>query len=87
MRPVFAVLLTAVLAAGCSDRNCIVRENVENAKAQLAYLIEASEADDTLKIPSSFKNGKIKFVSPSNWVSGFFAGIQSREAMTPEKSA
>jgi rhamnogalacturonyl hydrolase YesR len=70
----FSLLLLAATAIGCADRNDIIQENVENAKAQLAYLIEASEAGDTLQIPSSYKNGKIEFVPTDDWVSGFFAG-------------
>lgn len=70
----FSLLLLAATALGCADRNDIIQENVENAKAQLAYLIEASEAGDTLQIPSSYKNGKIEFVPTDDWVSGFFAG-------------
>ena len=70
----FSLLLLAATAIGCADRNDIIQENVENAKAQLAYLIEASEAGDTLQIPSSYKNGKIEFVPSDDWVSGFFAG-------------
>ena len=70
----FSLLLLAATAIGCADRNDIIQENVENAKAQLAYLIEASEAGDTLQIPSSYKNGKIEFGPSDDWVSGFFAG-------------
>jgi rhamnogalacturonyl hydrolase YesR len=70
----FSLLLLAATVIGCADRNDIIQENVENAKAQLAYLIEASEAGDTLQIPSSYKNGKIEFVPTDDWVSGFFAG-------------
>ena len=70
----FSVLLLAAVAAGCADRSDIISENVENAKAQLAYLIEAAEEGDTLRIPSTYKNGEINFVPTDDWVSGFFAG-------------
>ena len=70
----FSMLALAVLAVGCADRSDIIQENIENAKAQLAHLIAASEADDTLRIPSTFKNGEIEFVPTDDWVSGFFAG-------------
>ena len=70
----FSLLLLAGIMAGCADRSDIIKENVEHAKAQLAYLIEAAEADDTLKIPSTFKYGEIEFVPTDDWVSGFFAG-------------
>ena len=70
----FSLLLLAATAIGCANRKDIIQENVEHAKAQLAYLIEASEAGDTLQIPSSYKNGEIEFVPTDDWVSGFFAG-------------
>lgn len=68
------IVLIAILSVNCTGKQDIIQENIENAKAQLAYLIEASEADDTLRIPSTFKNGEIDFVPTDDWVSGFFAG-------------
>ena len=70
----FSILLLAVAAFSCTNSSHIIRDNVENVKAQLAFLIEAAEADSTLKIPSTFKNGKVGFVPAKDWVSGFFAG-------------
>ena len=69
-----SMLLLAAFTIGCADRSDIIKENVEHAKAQLQYLIDASEAGDTLRIPSTFKNGAIEFVPTDDWVSGFFAG-------------
>ena len=57
-----SMLLLAAFTVGCADRGDIIKENIEHAKAQLQYLIDASEADDTLRIPSTFKNGAIEFV-------------------------
>ena len=71
------LLLIAAMSIQCAPKaqeRDIIKENIENAKAQLAYLIEASEAGDTLRIPSTFKNGAIEFVPTDDWVSGFFAG-------------
>lgn len=72
------LLLVALLITGisvqCTDKRDIIEENIENAKAQLDYLIKASEANDTLRIPSTFRNGEIDFVPTDDWVSGFFAG-------------
>lgn len=68
------ILLAAFTAIQCTDKQDIIQENIEHAKAQLAYLIEASEAGDTLRIPSTFKYGEIEFVPTDDWVSGFFAG-------------
>ena len=71
---IFSLLVLAACFVGCNNRTDIIQENIEHAKAQLAYLIEASEANDTLQIPSTFKNGEIEFVPTDDWVSGFFAG-------------
>ena len=68
-----SILLLAA-TVGCTDRSNIVQDNIDNAKAQLAFLIDAAEADSTLRIPSTFKNGKVGFVPARDWVSGFFAG-------------
>ena len=63
MKPrLLSLLLLAAAVIGCTDKSPIIRDNIENAKAQLAFLIETAEADSTLKIPSTFKNGKVGFV-------------------------
>lgn len=67
-------LLLCVLSTQCTNKQDIIYENIENAKAQLALLIDASEAGDTVRIPSTYKNDGIKFVRTNDWVSGFFAG-------------
>lgn len=68
-----SILLLAA-TVGCTDRSNIVQDNIDNAKAQLAFLIDAAESGSTLRIPSTFKNGKVGFVPAKDWVSGFFAG-------------
>ena len=68
------VLLIAFLSVQCTQKKDIIQENVDYAKSQLAYLIEAAGEGDTLRIPSTFKNGAIEFVPTDDWVSGFFAG-------------
>lgn len=68
------VLLIAFLSVQCTQKKDIIQENVDYAKSQLTYLIEAAEEGDTLRIPSTFKNGAIEFVPTDDWVSGFFAG-------------
>ena len=67
------MILAATVMSSC-NRNDIIKENIGHAKEQLAYLIEAAESDSTLRIPSTFKNGKVVFVPAKDWVSGFFAG-------------
>ena len=68
------LLIITAISVQCTGKYDIIQENIEHAKAQLAYLIEASEADDTLRIPSTYKFGEIEFVPTDDWVSGFFAG-------------
>ena len=70
----FSLLVLAACLISCNGRKDIIQENIEHAKAQLAHLIQASEANDTLQIPSTFKYGEIEFVPTDDWVSGFFAG-------------
>ena len=36
------IILAAALSLQCTEKRDIIQENIENAKAQLAYLIEAS---------------------------------------------
>ena len=69
-----STLALAVIAVQCAPKNDIIQENVENAKIQLKSLVEASEAGDTVRIPSTFKDGEIVYVPTDDWVSGFFAG-------------
>lgn len=68
------MLLLFLLFAWSCGPDKLVRDNVENAKVQLKALLETCEAGDTLRIPSSFKNGEVRFVPEDDWVSGFFAG-------------
>ena len=69
-----SALALTVITVQCAPKPDIIQENVENAKVQLKYLVDASEAGDTVRIPSTFKNGEIDFVPTDDWVSGFFAG-------------
>lgn len=69
-----STLALAVIAAQCAPETDIIKDNVENAKVQLKSLVEASEAGDTVRIPSTFKDGEIVYVPTDDWVSGFFAG-------------
>ena len=58
----------------CAPKRDIIRENIANAEIQLGMLLEACEEGDTIRIPASYQNDKIKFVRKDDWVSGFFAG-------------
>ena len=74
LKNVIPIAAAAVLTVSCAPKQDIRSENVENAKIQLKSLVEASEAGDTVRIPSTFKNGEIEYVPTDDWVSGFFAG-------------
>ena len=69
-----AIILLAVASLQCTRKNDIITDNIRNAEIQMNYLLEASEAGDTIRIPSTYKNGEIEFVPTDDWVSGFFAG-------------
>lgn len=69
---VFALMAAAI--AACAPKADIITENVENAKVQIGDLLAASEEGDTIRIPSTYKDGEIDFVPKDDWVSGFFAG-------------
>ena len=53
-----AAASAAVLVSGifCSSGNNIISDNIANAEIQTRLLLEASEAGDTIRIPSSFQN-------------------------------
>lgn len=75
MRPGFFLsAAAALLTLQCCADHDIINENVRNAEVQLGQLVEASEAGDTVRIPSTFKDGEVQYVPADDWVSGFFAG-------------
>jgi hypothetical protein len=51
-----------------------VSENVAFAASQYALHIAAMEDSGNLLNPKSFINGKIKYIRPQEWTSGFFPG-------------
>lgn len=69
-----ATASAALLITSCSQKTDIISENIDNARIQTASLLEASEAGDTVRIPSSYRDGEIIYVPTDDWVSGFFAG-------------
>lgn len=69
-----AVGAVSLLVIGCGHKTDIIAENISNAEVQLSALMAASEEGDTLRIPSTYKDGEIRFVPEDDWVSGFFAG-------------
>ena len=56
----FAALISLIAFAGCSDRSS--GKLIKDAERQLRSLVKESEEGKTLRIPSSFKDGKVQFV-------------------------
>lgn len=73
-KAIFAIAAAAAALVACSSGPDLIKENIANAEIQTKLLTEASEEGDTIRIPSSYQNGKIVFVPVDDWVSGFFAG-------------
>ena len=46
-----AIILLAVASLQCTRKNDIITDNIRNAEIQMNYLLEASEAGDTIRIP------------------------------------
>ena len=74
LKTALAAGIAAMAAISCNTKTDIITENIGNAKVQIGALMEASEAGDTVRIPSTYKNGEIVYVPTDDWVSGFFAG-------------
>lgn len=65
--------LLGVVCTACNKPN-IIEENIANAEVQLSALLAASQQDGQIRIPSTYRDGKVRFVPKHDWVSGFFAG-------------
>ena len=74
LKTTIAAGLAAATLTACNRPTDIISENIGNAKAQIGALMEASEAGDTVRIPSTYMDGEIVYVPTDDWVSGFFAG-------------
>ena len=74
LKTALAAGIAVMAAISCNTKTDIISENIENAKVQIGALMEASEAGDTIRIPSTYKDGEIVYVPTDDWVSGFFAG-------------
>ena len=74
LKTALAAGIAAMAAISCNTDTDIITENIGNAKVQIGALMEASEAGDTVRIPSTYQNGEIVYVPTDDWVSGFFAG-------------
>ena len=64
----------AIACTQAPKTTSIIDENVAVARQQLAMLADSSETGGVIRIPSTYKNGRIDYVPTDDWVSGFFAG-------------
>lgn len=80
MKTLFKYATVVLLLAGtsaCSQpskRASIIDENIAVAEKQIGMLADSSETGGVIRIPSTWKNGRIDYVPVDDWVSGFFAG-------------
>ena len=80
MKILFKYATAALLLAGAaacsqpSERASIIDENIAVAEKQIGMLADSSETGGVIRIPSTWKNGRIDYVPVDDWVSGFFAG-------------
>jgi len=80
MKILFKYATVALLLAGAaacsqpSKRASIIDENIAVAEKQIGMLADSSETGGVIRIPSTWKNGRIDYVPVDDWVSGFFAG-------------
>ncbi len=74
-KTVLSVLALLALLCGSCDRDAkLVEENIANAEVQLSALLAQSLEGEQVRIPSSYRDGQVRFVPTRDWVSGFFAG-------------
>ncbi len=71
-----AFIAAVLLFCSCNTASDarLIDENISVASAQLGELNRQSLATGTPQIPSTVRDGKVKFVPVDDWVSGFFAG-------------
>lgn len=78
MKTLFKYATVVLLLAGtsaCSQpskRASIIDENIAVAEKQIGMLADSSETGGVIRIPSTWKNGRIDYVPVDDWVSGFF---------------
>jgi len=74
----FCIVFTVFCVTSCqhkeTDKVNIIDENIAFAADQYGLLLESIENPEKLLNPKSFIDGKIKFIPPQEWTSGFFPG-------------
>ncbi|NLX66779.1 MAG: glucuronyl hydrolase, partial [Bacteroidales bacterium] len=74
----FCLVFTLFCLISCQpkerDKVNIVDENIAFAADQYGLLLESIENSEKLLNPKSIINGKMKYIPPQEWTSGFFPG-------------
>ncbi|MFV0378082.1 MAG: glycoside hydrolase family 88 protein [Mangrovibacterium sp.] len=72
------VAVAALLVQACSQphkqNNQFIDENIQFAAAQEKRQIELMEETGKILNPRTFDQGRVEYVAPSDWTSGFFPG-------------
>jgi len=72
---IIGLLLAVAVSTACTHGfPSIEKHIISRAEVQLTALAEASSVDGIYRIPSTYKDGEIRYTSANDWVSGFFAG-------------
>lgn len=72
-----SALFVFVIVISCDTKNSnekFISGNISIAEQQYGLMVEMIEDSGRLLIPKSIIDGKMKFISPKEWTSGFFAG-------------
>lgn len=76
--PLFCVILIVFCAESCRNREAdkvdMVGENIAFVTEQYGLLLQSIVNPAKLQNPKSFSDGKMKFIPPQEWTSGFFPG-------------
>lgn len=74
----FCLVFTVFCVVSCQqkegDKVNLIEENVAFAADQYGMLLESIQNPDRLQNPKSFIDGKMRYIPPQEWTSGFFPG-------------
>ena len=73
----FYALIALLLLVSCGTNNSnvkLISENISLAEKQYSLMVKMIEDSGRVMIPKSIINGRMKFIPPEEWTSGFFAG-------------
>jgi len=68
------ITIFSVLFCQGKNQNKFIDKNIKFAEKQYALQTTIIEKSDKLLYPHSFINGKVRYVQPGDWTSGFFPG-------------